>query len=351
MSYQLTELNHTGIPPLLQGIATLEQWNVKLQGIREVWLEYIGQLPARVPTNVEILSETEELDHKRIHIRYDSAYDDKVSAYLLVPGKKGDPDKTSYPAVLALHPTNELGKDGIAMPGKTRKNREYGLELVSRGYVVLAPDALTSGERIYDGYPSFHSGPFYERHPEWSTVAKNICDHRQGLDVLCDLAYVDSGAIGAIGHSFGAYNAYFLAGVDERVKAIVSSCGISPFTGDLHPEHWGYRKYPYTHLPRVTPDLLDDRVPFEFHEIMALCAPTPFFVYAGQQDHIFPHWKSIGEAILEVAQLYRWLGREDDFVGLIGSAGHDFPPSIRLQAYQFLDHWLKVATSEDANVF
>ena len=36
---------------------------------------------------------------------------------------------------------------------------------------------------------------------------------------------MNADAIGAIGHSFGAYNAYFLAPFDARVKAIVASCG------------------------------------------------------------------------------------------------------------------------------
>jgi len=341
LAYRLSELNRSGIPPLLQGIETRESWNDKLARIRETWLDYIGGLPAPVSVNMEILSETEEQDHRRLYIRYDTVYGDKITAYLLVPGKQCDSPSVAYPAVLALHSTMQIGKDGIAVPGKALENREYGLEMVSRGYVVLAPDALTCGERIYDGFPPFNSSPFYEQHPEWSTVAKNLCDHRQGVDVLCSLEFVDAGRIGAIGHSFGAYNAYFLAGIDKRVKAIVSSCGVSPFTGDPHPEHWGIRPWPYTHLPKFDADLKADRAPFEFHEIMALCAPTPFFVYAGQQDHIFPHWKSIGEVILELAKLYGWLGREDEFVGLIGSGGHDFPPHIRLDAYEFLDRWLR----------
>ena len=340
-------MNQTGLPHLISDSDNADRWSIKRNRIRKEWLAYIGGIPERVPAQVQILSETALHDHTRVHLAYNTVFQDKVTAYLLIPDRRSYPSDHKFPAVIALHSTHALGKDGIALKEKALANRQYALELVARGYVVLAPDALTAGERIMDSGPAFDSHRFYEQHPEWSTVAKNICDHRQGVDVLCSLPCVDAEAIGAIGHSFGAYNAYFLAGMDERVKAIVASCGISTFTGDPHPEHWGARSFPYTHLPKFTADLQQDRVPFEFNEIMALCAPTPFFVYAGQQDTIFPHWKEIGDAVLDLARFYQWLGYEGRFAGLIGSDGHDFPPRIRSLAYQFLDEWLKGADSRN----
>lgn len=346
MGYVLSQLNRKGIPSLLDGIDNAEDWNRKLDGIRRVWLDYIGELPERAPVNLRILSRSEQPGHTRIHCSYDSAYGDAITAYLLVPDATLYPRPAGgYPAIMGLHPTTEEGKADIATE-EGRPNRRYALELVRRGYVVLAPDSLTAGERIFPDHQAFHSGPFYDLHPEWSAVAKNALDHMYGVDVLCSLDEVDPDAIGAIGHSFGGYNSYFLAGLDQRIKAFVSSCGFSPFTGDPSPDHWGYRSYPYTHIPKVSVDLAQDRIPFEFHEIAALCAPTPSFHYAGQQDHIFPHWKSVAESMLELAKLYRLLGKEDRFRSYIGTGGHDFPEEIRELAYSFLDRWLKAKGEE-----
>ncbi|NOU73233.1 prolyl oligopeptidase family serine peptidase [Paenibacillus sp. LMG 31458] len=342
MAYVLSQINQMGIPPLLHRIESYEQWIEKLSEVRRIWLDYIGELPARVPVRVQVKSQSKQSSHTRFHVEYDTVYGDRITAYILIPDENvsNRPRNAGYPAVIALHSTNEQGKDFIALStGGT--NRMYAVELVERGYVVLVPDALTAGERIYPGRAAFESEPFYEQYPEWSTVAKNLTDHLQGIDVLCSLDYVNPNAIGAIGHSFGGYNAYFLAGMDDRIKAVVSSCGFSPFTGDPHPEHWGYRPYPYTHIPKVSADLQQDRIPFEFHEIVALCAPTPFLNYAGQDDHIFPHWKSVGEGMLELSRLYRWLGKEDRFQSYLGTGGHDFPEEIRMLAYLFLDQWLK----------
>ncbi|WP_409344422.1 alpha/beta hydrolase [Paenibacillus sp. MBLB4367] len=342
--YTLSELNQTGMPPLLDGISSREDWERKLAGIRQTWLAYIGEIPPRVPPNVRVLSATKQDGHIRQHIEYDTVYGDRVTAFLLIPSANGEMlnGTTRYPAVLALHPTNRTGKEDISTyPGK--KDRTYAIELAERGYVVLAPDALTAGERIYPGLEPFQSGPFYEQHPEWTTIAKNITDHMQGVDVLAGLDYVNAEAIGAIGHSFGSYNAYFLAGFDKRVKAVAASCGVSPFTRDPNPGHWGVRADWYTHIPKITPGLEQDRVPFEFHEIIALCCPTPYFNYSAQGDAIFPHWQSVGDAMVEIASLYEWHDAGDRFVSMLGSGPHDFPPLVRQMAYAFLDRWLRDA--------
>lgn len=337
--YVLSELNKNGIPHLLAGIKTPDQWQAKRSEILQTWLQYIGGLPERPPVTYEVLSEEKLKDHVRRKIVFNTYDGDRIPAYLLIPNSAFSSRKR-LPAILALHPTNPYGKDSIATAAGIR-NRTYAYELVSRGYVVLAPDDLTSGERIYPHHKSFDAGPFYQKYPHWSTVGKNTVDHLQAIDLLSQLDIVDPNRIGVIGHSFGAYNAYFLSAVDARVKVVVSSCGLNPFTGNGDPSHWGVRAFPYTHLPKVTPDLAKDRVAFEFNEIIALTAPRPLFIYAAQSDHLFPHWQSVGACLIDVHKLYQWLGAEDRFASYMGVGDHDFPPEIRKIAYDFLDEWLK----------
>jgi dienelactone hydrolase len=336
--YVLADLNRDGIPPLLKDVKTKEQWAAKRDAIRRVWLDYIGGLPPRVPTRYEVLSETPETDHVRQKIIYDTVYGDRVTAYLLIPNAVRASGKRA-PAVLALHGTGEPGKDSVATPGG-KLNRTYGVELASRGYVVLAPDVSASGERIYPRFKYFRDAPFYQQHPTWTTVAKNITDHMQGVDLLAGHELVDPQRIGAIGHSFGAYNAFFLAGADERIKAAVASCGFIPFTGSKNPGHWGVRDW-YTHLPRITPDLEQGRVPFEFNEIAALAAPTPLFFYNAQSDSGTPHWKVVGDCMLDLRKLYAWMKADEQFFSVIGAGTHDFPEPIRKMSYDFLDQWLR----------
>lgn len=334
MTYRLNDLNERGIPPLLEGVQTREEWEAKRSRILTAWMETVGGLPERAAPAYRVLGKAEEADHTRIHIAY-AAAGGQVTAFLLVP--RG-PEGQRYPAVMALHPTHPSGKADVATP-EGRENRRYGLELVARGYVVLAPDVITVGERVYPGWEPYMTAPYYAAHPSFSVVGQMLSDHMQGVDLLCTLPMVDPGRIGAIGHSLGGYNAFFLAGLDSRVRAVVASCGLSPFAGDPDPRRWDKRAW-FSHLPLIGEALARGEVPFELHEIAALAAPTPFFQWAGQTDHIFPHWQSVAEASLDLARLYDWHGVGDRYVGLMGSGGHDFPLPIRAMAYEFLDRWL-----------
>lgn len=336
MTYELKQLHTQGVPPLLAGVESPADWASKRSQIEAAWMAVVGALPDRVAPAYQVLGQTELADHTRLHIAYATAGGDQVTAFLLLPHTVATGRR--HPAILALHPTANEGKADVATP-EGRPNRQYGLELVARGYVVLAPDTITAGERVLPGVGPYCTAPFDQAHPEWSAVGKMLTDHLHGLDLLCSLPMVDPERIGAIGHSLGAYNAFFLAGIDRRIRAVVSSCGLSPFAGDPEEHRWGKRDW-FSHLPRLSEAIARGAVPFEFHEIAALAAPTPFFNYVGQTDRIFPHWQQVAAASLELARLYEWMGTSERYVGLMGAGGHDFPQPIRQMAYDFLAHWL-----------
>jgi hypothetical protein len=92
--------------------------------------------------------------------------------------------------MLALHQTVPQGKDEPAgLSGDS--NKHYGKELVERGYVVLVPDSITAGERVYPGAEPFVTRPFDESHPHWSAMGKMIWDHMRAVDYLVSLPVVD----------------------------------------------------------------------------------------------------------------------------------------------------------------
>lgn len=345
MAYPLSRLTEESFPGLLNDIADHRDWEMKRDRIAAVWQRYIGWMPAPIPPRYVILSEEHEQDHTRIHLTYATGYGDEVTAYLLIPDQPLAPavGEIPYPAMLALHPTDPHGKDDIATKAG-RAGRRYALELVARGYVVLAPDTITAGERIYEGTEPFQTAPFYSAYPLSTAVGKMIHDHQQGISLLQSLPYVNADRIGAIGHSLGGYNAYFLAAVDDRVKAVVSSCGFCPFMQDPAPDRWGQREW-FSHIPKLTDDLDDGFVPFEFHEIMALMAQRPLFNWFTQNDAIFPNWQAAAFASRDIHRLYQWLGREEHYTSLMGHEGHNFPDPIRSISYQFLDRWLKEESS------
>jgi dienelactone hydrolase len=346
MSYLLKEFGPERIPRLLEGIGSPEEWTAKREGIMAEWRQLLGKPPISDLHDrtggsggaFTVLSETAEEDHRRQLIAYDTLDGERVTAFLLLPNG-ASANSGRRPAVLALHPTSDDGKADVSLTSG-RDNRKYGLELVSRGYVVLAPDSITAGERVYPGSKPFQTAPFYAQYPEWTAVGKMLADHICAVDILAALPEADPERIGAIGHSLGGYNGWFLAGLDQRIRTVVSSCGFSTFAGDPDPNRWGQRDW-FSHFPAVTPQLEQGRIPFEWHEIAALACPTPLFMWSGIGDRIFPNWTAIGTGMADLDGLYQFLGQEGRFEFWMGPAGHDFPPPVRFLAYDFLDRHLK----------
>lgn len=351
--YTIKAIEKDGAQPLLQSIGNIDDWYKKRSKIHQDWLNCIGGLPPLVKPEMKINSWEIFTDYYLINICYATVFEDWVPANLLVPKLQQVENLTSksdvlhllnctnskpFPAVIALHPTSDNGKEDICTTAG-RKNRQYGLELVKRGYVVLAPDTITAGERVLPNDKPFQTSTFDKKHPEWSAVAKMIIDHQQGISLLEKLSIVDKTNIGAIGHSLGGYNSFFLAGVDRRIKAVVCSCGFSLFAQDPEQHRWGKREW-FSHIPKISDYINEGIVPFEFTEIAALVAPTPLFMWMGQNDHIFPHWESAAKGLVELNTLYEWMETGERFTSLIGNSGHDFPSEIRQLAYSFLDQWL-----------
>lgn len=354
--YCLETLKKSGVPPLLQNINTINEWRTKREFIFKRWLDCLGGLPSPIESSMKIVSWSVQEDHYLIKVRYSTVMDDWVPAYVLIPMTdekyelKTEKDvlhllysdklqhQSLFPAILALHPTSETGKDDISLP-IGRENRLYAYELVKKGYLVLAPDTITAGERVLPTEKAFHTAAFYDRYPEWSAVGKMIADHRQGISLLVNIPIVNHEKIGVIGHSLGGYNSFFLAGVDQRIKAVVCSCGFSTFAQDPERHRWGKREW-FSHFPKISDFINNGMVPFEFNEISALAVPVPFFVSMAKNDRIFPHWEPAAEGLADLNSLYEWMGEGDKFTSLIGNYGHDFPLEVRRMAYAFLDRWL-----------
>ncbi|HIT75881.1 MAG TPA: dienelactone hydrolase family protein [Candidatus Avipropionibacterium avicola] len=326
--HDLQTLHRDGPPAL-----PVEQWQAARPQVLRRWHEALGPLPELIEPEHDVVGVVDEVDHQRIHLRFRTSDRDCVPALLLVPS-----GPRSGLGIMALHPTNAAGKADVAT-ADGRPGRRYGLDLVRRGHVVLAPDTITAGDRIAPGAKPYHTEAFVADHPGVSPVAKMLADHRQGVSLLASWSGVDPHRIGVIGHSLGGYNSWFLAGIDDRIRAVVSSCGFASFAGDPERHRWGRRDW-FSHFPLLSDDLDRGRVPFEFHEVMALVAPKPLFNWLATGDRIFPNWVESTRALEQVHRLYESLGAADRFVTWLGHGAHDFPAPVSAVAYRFLEEHL-----------
>lgn len=289
----------------------------------------MGALPPRgkEPLAIQKVEEVRTAYYTRTKLTFAAEAGDRVPAYLLVPhGRKG-----RLPAMLCLHQTTRPGKgEPAGLAGLP--NLHYAHELAERGYVALAPD-----------YPSFGDYEYKFDSPRYvSGTMKGIVNHRRAIDLLLSLPQVDPKRIGVIGHSLGGHNSLFIAVFDERIKAVVTSCGFNSFrkyyNGDL--TGWTSPRY----MPRIATvyEKSPAKMPFDFAEVLGAIAPRAVFINAPTGDKNF-EISGVKECVAAALPVYNSIfhaaGR---LVAVHPQAQHDFPSDIRPQAYAFLDRWLKL---------
>jgi dienelactone hydrolase len=306
-------------------VRTPRDWERRRRHIVENMELVMGPFPTRErpPLDVQVLEEVSLDGYKRRGITYAAGPGDRVPAYLMIP------DHPNGAAVLALHPTGELGKGIVAGLGN-HPNRNYADELARRGYVVVAPDYPTMGDPQKDAYELGYA----------SGTMKGIYNHSRAVDLLVSMPQVQAGRIGAIGHSLGGHNALFVGVFEPRVRAIVTSCGFNAFPkykgGDL--AGWSSAKY----MPRIAANYGKDprRMPFDFTEILAALAPRPVFISAPTGDDNF-EVSGVKDCLRAALPVYELFHASGSLMAVHPDCAHDFPPEIREQAYRFLEQALK----------
>ncbi len=328
-------LSYTDAKGRLHPVVSAQDWEIKRGQMLDSLQAVMGPLPAltQLPSfDIQYKDSLKEENYTRYLIHFRVAGNEYLPAYLYIPARKDPHGK--FPAMLTLHPTGAPGKQIIDDGGIG--NRAYAKELAHRGYVVISPD-----------YPSFGDMSDYDFQNDRyaSGTMKGIFDHIRCVDLLQSMPYVDAERIGVIGHSLGGHNAMFVAAFDTRLKIVVTSCGWTELEyydiGPAAEERYGGRLGPfaqdrYMPLFRDKYQLDGDKIPFNFHEIIALIAPRWFFSNSPVNDSNFDV-AGVKVGIEKAREAYHFLHAEDRLQVRYPIAEHDFPPETRQEAYQLID--------------
>jgi dienelactone hydrolase len=298
----------------------------------------MGKFPGaekRCPLEIKIEEEVDNGDHVRRLLTYQSEPGSRTPAYLLLPKTAATAPAGLLPAVLCLHPTNlELGHQVVVKSGIT-ENRAYGLELVRRGFVVIAPAyPLMANYQPDLGKLRYASG-----------TMKAIWDNVRALDLLETLPFVKRDGFGAIGHSLGGHNAIFTAVWEPRVKVVITSCGFDSFRdyygGDQRNWQQGRGWTQERYMPRLASYAGKLRtVPFDFDELLAAIAPRRVFINAPTGDGNFQA-SSVDRLVTAARPIFALLGNPGALEVEHPESGHDFPEAMRERAYSILDKELR----------
>ncbi len=190
------------------------------------------------------------------------------------------------PAVIWLHPYSYHSgyNEGYGVEGTTIYHR-----LAAAGCVVLAYDQCGFGLRLLEGRD------FYSEAPLWSRLGRMVADVSAAADFLIDgkgavqgvLPKVAADKVYVLGFSVGGLAGLYAAALDERLAGVASFGGFTPMRSDTSVSTGGLRRLWQWHAlaPRLGIfDGSEEKVPFDYHDVLALIAPRPCLVYAARRD-------------------------------------------------------------------
>ncbi len=310
-------------------------WPTIREGIRAKILASMGTVPPEAealtePPRFEVLERYERHGLRHVRGRYRVVDDEWTHAILVLP--EGASPAGPVPCVMTVHGTADEGKLNMLDP-VGRPRRAYGIELARRGIATFSPDQYGFGESAPGGsFPAAFEA-FTRRYPQWSLDGRRTLEQQRGLDVLGTLPEIRGGGFGVIGNSLGGRAVMYLAAVDERIVAAVSSTGVSPNITNVYRQVQGQ-------IP-LSPALngviaAGGRTPWEYQEMLALCAPRALLLVEPFNDPYNPYVEPILACFNEARRVYSLLGAAANLRLLVHGDGHDTTDDIREFAYRWL---------------
>ncbi len=212
----------------VSSIRSAAGWEARRTRVRKVLNSVLGLWPERTPLHPRAMGVLERDGYRIEKLIYESQPGFHVTAALYVPAKLGG----RAPGILYIPGHSESGF-------RAPHYQNACINLVKKGFVVLAYDPVGQGERMqeldpetgkpfvttkmvshymrhsYQGNQCFLTGVSMTRYFIWDAI--------RGIDYLVSRPEVDSARIGVTGHSGGGTMTVYTSAIDDRVTVAVPS--------------------------------------------------------------------------------------------------------------------------------
>ena len=337
--------------PLAWGNSDIKDFNERKQVAREKVFGCM-LMPPPAPSNgfeAKVLFEEQRDGYKarKIEIRLSRYY--TVPAYVLIPDGKGP-----FPAVNCLHDHGAhlfIGKEKMIRPLacedstviydaedwlKGYEGQFFGDYLAKNGYVVFSADAPMWGER------GQMEGPNRDR---YDMIAGNMMmygidlsawmtyDDISGTEYLAQMPEVDAQRIGCTGWSMGAYRAWMLSALSDRIKVGTAICWMVTTDEQMS---FKYSRTENGGFANCIPGL---RRWLDYPHVASIACPKPMFFINGSQDKLFPV-AGVEKAFRTMHEIWESQGAGDKLETELWDMPHSCPKKAQERVLQFFKKYL-----------
>ncbi len=313
-------------------VKKLEDWEIKTDHIKDQILSVIGDLPDY--DTIEKIRIENERKFRKDFIKADINIDNKLTAHITYPADR----REKMPVVIYLHAY--LDASGYDWPRDYLYRLTPGERLAQDGFLAVEFNQFGYANRNRD------SGiEFYEENPELSALGVMIQDVRKVIDAISLTELADEDKIMLAGYSLGGMVGLYSAVFDERIKAISTSSGFGSMRMDAHGNQTeGIKRY--SHLRPTIPRLglflgNEKRIPYDFHEVLALIAPRPVHVLAPKLDQDW-FYEDVEICYQEAQKIFKLYGKENNLVLESPNDFNRYPPEYQ----QMVNEWLSTLVTK-----
>ena len=307
---------------LFDGVSTVAQWETRKAQTRrslEKMLWHDMRWPVAAPRVT--ITRTEDRDGYRLeNLIIETAPNVYLTANLYLPRTGSGP----FPVV--LYQCGHASK---------KYYPRHGIWFATHGIAALVMDNIEMGEVEFTHHGVYAHAWFHWYSRGFSPLAVELLNAKRAVDYLVSRPDIDRARIGATGRSGGGMATFFLAALDERIKAS------APVSGTLSTTGWVKQRLGAVHCdcqyPVNTYGLL-------YSEIGALIAPRVQLQCNADADIGFP-MNAFNEMMSKMGEIYRLYGAAGALRASVTPGGHTDVEVIRLPVYSFfLEQFLGVKT-------
>ena len=314
----------------LDGIHTKEDWLAKKDKYRTQLFSMLGIDPNRSRTDLKATitgtAEGEGFVVEKLH--YQSSPGLYVTGNLYLPEERKPGEK--FPAILYVCGHGRVKKGGVSYGNKVHYHH-HGAWFARNGYVCLTIDTIQLGE-----IEGLHHGIYSKNMWWWASrgytpAGVEAWNGIRGIDYLQSRPEVDGERIGVTGRSGGGAYSWWVAALDERVKAAVTVAGITSMRNHVVD---GCVKGHCDCMYQV------NAARWDFAMISSLVAPRSLLISNTDKDGIFP-LDGVVEVHRKTKRVYDMLGVPNNLGLHITEGPHKDTQDLRVHAFSWFNRFLK----------
>ncbi len=314
---------------------TADEWKKYQVGIKQTVWRLLGPFQEKTKLNVRTTSIIQKKDYRIENIIYESLPGFYVTASLFIP----DRVKSPAPAILFCtgHSGNAYRRELYQLPL---------LNLVKKGFIVLAFDPIAQGERlqyfdaekgesVIGGSTLEHSYPSVQVSLLGKSIARYfVWDGIRGIDYLVSRKEVDPARIGVHGLSGGGTQTAYISALDDRVVASAPAGYITSFRRLL--ESIGVQDGEQNLYQELANGI-------DHADFIIARAPKPTLIMATTED--FFSIQGVRESFSDLKKVFAILDKPGDLQKTEDSGGHGYTQKNREAMYAFFQKYLELPGS------